>query len=172
MTRFPIALAVLLVVAAVPALGKDNQPLPDQLTFGYEDEGKIDASQVGCEATVREIVEWDEEETKRAIRQVCDARKRHVEAYADIQKSYKLLVAQVREDTRLDQASAVKGIEAMVKACIDHKTGLTTGGHNIAIDIIPNEIAARCLEIGKGVLDEEIAWLTRDLDKEPDRASP
>lgn len=169
MRRLSIAFAVL-VAAAVPASAQE--PLPDHLTFGYEDEGKVDASQAACEAYIKDAVEWPEAETKQAIEDVCGARQWHVEAYAAIRKSYKALAKQIGEDNRLDQAKAVKGIEAMVKACIDHKTGLTTGGHNIAIDIIPNEIAARCLEIGRGMLDEEIAWLTRDLDKVPDRASP
>ena len=43
----------------------------------------------------------------------------------------------------------------MVKDCIDHKTSLTTGGHNIMIDIIPNDIATACLNLGKTVLDNE-----------------
>ena len=54
----------------------------------------------------------------------------------------------------------------MVKACIDHKSGLTPGGHNITIDIIPNDIAARCLEMGRKVLDEETDWLTVDPEKQ------
>ena len=46
----------------------------------------------------------------------------------------------------------------MVKDCVDHKTNLTTGGHNIMIDIIPNDIATACLKIGKTVLDDETFW--------------
>lgn len=95
---------------------------------------------------------------KQAIEDVCGARKRHVEAYAAIQKSYKALAKQIGEDNRLDQATAVKSFEAMVKACIDHKSNITTGGHNIMIDVIPNDIAAQCLTLGKKLLDEETAW--------------
>ena len=165
MTRFAVALALALAAAAVPAMAEDNQPLPDHLTFGYEDEGKIDASPAGCAAAVKDMVEWAEPEMSDAIKTVCGARQRHVEAYAAIQKSYKLLIAQIREDRRLEQASAVKNLEAMVKACIDHKSGLTPGGHNIAIDIIPNEIAAECLTVGKRLLDDETGWLTADPEK-------
>jgi hypothetical protein len=47
----------------------------------------------------------------------------------------------------------------MIKACIDHKWGLTTGGHNIRLDMIPNEIDADCLEIGRGLIVKETAVL-------------
>ena len=86
---------------------------------------------------------------------MCAARKRHIEAYAAIQKSYKALAKQIEPDHRIDPASAVTAFKAMVKDCIDHKTSLTTGGHNIMIDIIPNDIATACLNIGKTVLDNE-----------------
>ena len=86
---------------------------------------------------------------------MCAARKRHVEAYAAIQKSYKALAKQIERGPPLDPASAVTAFKAMVKACIDHKTSLTTGGHNIMIDIIPNDIATACLDLGKTVLDNE-----------------
>jgi hypothetical protein len=59
-----------------------------------------------------------------------------------IQKSYKALAKQIGDDNRLDTAAAVTSFEAMVKACIDHKSNVTTGGHNIMIDVIPNDIAA------------------------------
>jgi hypothetical protein len=48
----------------------------------------------------------------------------------------------------------------MVKGCINHKTSLTTGGHNIMIDIIPNDIATACLNIGKSVLDDSGSLIT------------
>ena len=164
MNRLPIALAVLLA-AWLTVAAEDHQPLPDKLTFGYEDEGKVDASPTGCAGYVKENVEWPEPEMSNAIKDVCGARQRHVEAYAAIQKSYKALVAQIREDSRLEQAASVRAIQSMVKACIDHKSGLTPGGHNITIDIIPNDIAARCLEIGRKVLDDETDWLTVDPEK-------
>ena len=85
-----------------------------------------------------------------AIKDVCGARKRHVEAYAAIQKSYKALAKQIGDDNRLDTAAAVASFEAMVKACIDHKSNVTTGGHNIMIDVIPNDIAARVPGYGQG----------------------
>ena len=101
-----------------------------------------------------------------AIRQVCGARKRHVDAYARIQKSYKALVKAIGDDTRLDSATVVTSLQAMVKACIDHKSAVTTGGHNILIDVIPNDIVARCLDLGRAMLDEETSWLTTSPEKE------
>ena len=146
--------------ASAYAQAEARKPLPAQLTFGYEEEGKVDASTAACEDVVKEMVEWGPEETRQAAKDVCAARKRHVDAYAAIQKSYKALAKEIEPDHRIDPASAVTAFQAMVKDCIDHKTNLTTGGHNIMIDIIPNDIAAACLKIGKGVLDDETYWFT------------
>ena len=49
----------------------------------------------------------------------------------------------------------------LVKTCISHKSSLTTGGHNIRIDIISNEIAASCLTLISNLLREETRQLTR-----------
>ncbi len=38
---------------------------------------------------------------------------------------------------------------------MEHKFGLTTGGHNIRIDIIENEIATACLVLGGNLLKDE-----------------
>ncbi len=59
----------------------------------------------------------------------------------------------------------------MVKECIDHKSGITTGGHNIGIDIIPNHIAASCLDWGRRMLEDETAWYEQPSEQH-DRASP
>jgi hypothetical protein len=47
----------------------------------------------------------------------------------------------------------------MVKACIDHKFGLTNGGHNIMVDVIENEIARKCLAMAANLLRDEIREL-------------
>jgi hypothetical protein len=78
--RLAIALAIILA-AALPAFAEDPRPMPEQLTFGYDEEGKVDASQAGCEGYVKENVEWSQPEMSNAIKDVCGARKRHVEAY-------------------------------------------------------------------------------------------
>ena len=171
MNRLPIVLAVLLA-AWLTVDAEDHQPLPDKLTFGYDDEGKVDASPTGCSGYVKENVEWPEPEMSNAIKDVCGARQRHAEAYAAIQKSYKALAKQIGDDNRLDTAVAVTSFEAMVRACIDHKSNVTTGGHNIMIDVIPNDIAARCLDLGRKMLDEEADWLTTDPEKERAHFSP
>jgi hypothetical protein len=171
MPRLAIALAIMLA-ATLPAFAEDRQPMPDQLTFGYDEEGKVDASPAGCEGYVKENVEWPEPEMSNAIKDVCGARKRHVEAYAAIQKSYKALAKQIGDDNRLDTTGAVTSFEAMIKACIDHKSNVTTGGHNIMVDVIPNDIAARCLDMGRAMLDEETSWLTTAPEKERAHLSP
>jgi len=48
----------------------------------------------------------------------------------------------------------------MVRTCIEHKVGLSNGGHNIRSDIIPSDDAAACLKIGKDFLDAETDWFT------------
>ena len=160
MLRIFLSLVAVLLATGAFAQNEGRKPLPAQLTFGYDEEGKVDASPAACEAVVKEVVEWGPEETKRAVKDVCAARKRHADAYAAIQKRYKALVKEIEPDHRIDPASAVTAFQAMVKACIDHKSSLTTGGHNIMIDIIPNDIAAACLKIGKTVLDDETYWFT------------
>src|SRR5688572_31083576 len=155
MLRIMPLLAAVCVVAAVPAISGD---LPEKLTFGYEYEGEVDASPKSCETTVREVVEWADDEVKRAAADVCAARKAHVDAYVALQQSCKEFSKTFGEDTRLNTGEAVEHFQQLVKECIDHKTGITTGGHNIAIDIIPNQIAAECLALGKRLLDEETAW--------------
>src|SRR5688572_23655584 len=101
MPRLAIALAIMLA-ATLPGFAEDRQPMPDGLTFGYDEEGKVDASPAGCEGYVKENVEWPEPEMSNAIKDVCGARKRHVEAYAAIQKSYKALAKRIGDDNRLD----------------------------------------------------------------------
>ncbi len=154
-----LLLAVLLAAnASAHAQDEERKPLPDHLTFDYEEEGKVDATPASCERYVREMVEWPEEDTRKGIKDVCAARKRHVEAYAAIQKSYKALVKYIEPDTRLNPAESIKQFEAMIKACIEHKMSINTGGHNIYLDMIPNHVAAECLKVGKQVLDSETGW--------------
>lgn len=148
-----------LLLAAVlggAALAQDpDTRAPAKLVIGYEEEGKVDASPKACRAVVDETVEWEPAEMDRATKDVCAARKRHVDAYAAMQRAYTKFVKAFDEDTRLDVATAVTSFEAMVKSCIDYKFNLTTGGHNIQIDIIPNNIAADCLTMGTGLLEAE-----------------
>ena len=161
MQRICLSLFAVLLATNVHAQDETRKPLPDHLTFGYDDEGKIDATPAACEAAAREMVEWSEEETKKAVKAVCAARQRHVDAYAAIQQSYKALAKHIEADHRLDPAASVTSFEAMIKACIDHKSNINTGGHNIYIDIIPNTVAAACLKLGKDLLDSETAWFDK-----------
>jgi hypothetical protein len=159
---------VLCVAAAHLAEAGD---LPAKLTVGYDQEGEVDASPSACEAATKDLVEWSDAEMKEAIALVCKARQAHIAAYAALQKSYKRFAKVFGEDTRLDTAEAVDHFQHMIKACIDHKSGITTGGHNIATDIIPNDIAANCLDWGRHMLDDETAWYEQPSEQHT-RAAP
>jgi uncharacterized protein len=135
------------------------QPVGDRLAIGYDDEGKIDTSPQGCKAYVKETTEWDPVASEKASREVCAARKRHLEAYDQLQQSYQNLMIEMISDRRLNREEASTHLRTFIKSCIDHKYQLTTGGHNIQIDIIPNEIAAACLSLASKMLDYETSHL-------------
>jgi hypothetical protein len=158
-----------LCVAAASVAEAGN--LPAKLTIGYDQEGEVEASPAACEAAAKDLVEWSGDEMKGAIASICAARQAHIAAYAALQKSYKHFAKVFGEDTRLDTAEAVDHFQQMVKACIDHKSALTTGGHNIGVDIIPNDIATNCLDWGRRMLDEETAWYEQPAEQHP-RAAP
>jgi hypothetical protein len=139
------------------ALGQRVMP-PDHLTLG-DDVGKIDASPESCLALVKGITQWNEADTLRGALEVCVARKKHLDAYAALQASYKTFIQEVMKDDRYNWAEAASTVPTLVRACIRHKQSITTGGHNIRIDIIENEIAAACLMLAVDLLRDE----TRDL---------
>jgi hypothetical protein len=138
------------------AQAKDHT-LPQTLTIGYEHEGKIDASHQASLALVKEITEWNVAETEKGAKTVCAARQRHVEAYGGLQANYRNFIKAFSADRRLSLPESVASFKTLVKACIDHKTGLTTGGHNIMIDVIENDIVASCLTLGSNLLKDETA---------------
>jgi len=136
-----------------------DDEMPKSLVIGYEEEGKVDASEEACRVFVAEVVEWEKPEEDQGVRDVCAARERHLDAYAAFQKAYQGLRAAIADDTRLNRAAAASNLAAMIKSCIEHKWGLTTGGHNIQLDIIPNTIDAECLELGRDLVLKETAAL-------------
>jgi hypothetical protein len=133
---------------------------PDHLTIGYDDEGKIDASPKACLAAVKEITQWNEVDTQKGAQEVCAARKAHVDAYAALQASYKAFILEVMKDRRYDWTGAAATVPTLVKTCMSHKFSITTGGHNIRIDIINNEIAAACLTLAANLMRDETRQLT------------
>jgi len=166
------AMKLMLLAACVAAAYVAHaDELPSRLTIGYEQEGAVDGSPAACLATVKELVEWPEAEMKEAAKTLCAARKAHIDAYDALQKSYRHFAKVFGEDTRLNTGESVAQFAGMLKACIDHKSGITTGGHNVAIDIIPNHIAANCLEWGRRMLDDETAWYEAPAETHQ-RASP
>jgi hypothetical protein len=156
-------MVALIVVGTFSHSARAEETVPSVLVIGYEDEGKVDASPQACLAHVREITEWDKAATERGAKEVCAARKHHVDAYADLQKTYKVFVDGFSGDRRLDLPQAVANLKTLIKACMDHKSGITTGGHNISIDIIANEIDAGCLTLASNLLKDENAKLARAM---------
>lgn len=160
--RCKAAIALGIVVAGIGMAGTgmaraEDRTLPPTLTIGYEHEGQIDASHQACLALVKEITEWGPAETEKGAQTVCAARKRHVEAYNALQATYRNFVKTFSVDRRLSLPESVASFKTLVKACIEHKFGLTTGGHNIMIDVIENDIDASCLTLGNNLLKDEIA---------------
>jgi hypothetical protein len=149
---------LLSLIVADFALGQRALP-PNHLTLGYDDEGKIDASPQSCLDLVKGITQWDEADTLRGALEVCVARKKHIDAYAALQASYKTFIQEVMKDNRYNSAEATRTVPTLVRACISHKLSITTGGHNTRIDIINNEIAATCLMLAVDLLRDE----TREL---------
>jgi hypothetical protein len=159
----PAARFLLSALAAgllLPAARAGDAPIPETLVIGYEDEGKVDASDEACRAFVAETVEWEKAQMDQAVDDVCSLRKKHIAAYGAVQKSYGKLRAQLVEQTRLDGAAAVQHLAQMIKSCIDMKFALSTGGHNIGIDMIPNVIATECLDLGRDVIEREATRLS------------
>ena len=152
-----IAFALCIAGTIASSARAEDRALPPTLTIGYEHEGKIDASHQACLALVKEITEWDAAQTEKGAKTVCAARQRHVEAYNALQANYRNFVKAFSVDRRLSLPESVASFKTLVKACIDHKTGLTTGGHNIMIDVIENDIAASCLTLGSNLLKDETA---------------
>jgi hypothetical protein len=134
-----LALIVLVALMALAGVARAETAVPDRLVIGYDNEGKIDASPQACLAHVKEITSWDKAQTEKGARDD----KNFVKAFS--------------VDQRLNLASAVSNLATLVKACMEHKFGLTTGGHNIMIDIIENDIAAECLVLGSNLIRDETA---------------
>lgn len=155
-TLLRVTLATLVIIVGGGSAHAETV-VPDRLVIGYDNEGKIDASPAACLASVKEVTEWDKAQTEKGAKQVCAARKRHVEAYAALQSNYKNFVKAYSVDRRLNLPSAVSNLKILIKACMEHKSGLTTGGHNIMIDVIENDIAAQCLVLASNLIKDETA---------------
>jgi len=154
-----VALAGILFAASLYDLSRAEDAPPGDLTIGYDGEGKIDASEQACLSFVKETTMWSKTEIEQGALKVCAARKRHAEAYEALQRNYRALIQEMAKDARLDPASAASNLKILMKACIDHKFALTTGGHNIMIDVIENDIASKCFALGANLLGDEIREL-------------
>jgi hypothetical protein len=147
-----IAIVAMMTVANFGAQAASYKLPP--LIIGYEGEGKVAVSPEDCLKFVEGTTQWTDAQTKESADKVCKARKRHKDAHDALEAAYQTFRMR-STDKRLDIEQSVSQFRTMMKSCIDHKLRLTTGGHNIMIDIIPNEIAASCLEIGAQMLSHE-----------------
>lgn len=170
MIRLTVVSLLASLVAVPPAHAQEAvatraaaPPMPATLVIGYDQEGHIDSSDASCRAFVTEVVAWDKAETDQAVRDVCAARQRHRDAYAAFQASYGKLRAALQRQVRFDGTAAAKALATLVKSCIDMKWALSTGGHNVRIDIVPNEIAVACLDMGRDFALKEAAALDIDV---------
>jgi hypothetical protein len=147
----------LLAACVMPQGAYAESTVPAALVIGYDNEGKVDTDFQACLAYVRDVAEWDKAATEGGAKQVCAARKRHADAYAALQSNYKAFVEAFSKDRRLNLPDAVSNLKTLIKACMDHKFGITTGGHNIMIDVIENDISASCLSFGSNLIKDETA---------------
>jgi hypothetical protein len=155
----PLSFSILLALAAGSPVHAADKPMPKTLVIGYENEGKIDASEQACREFVTQTVEWDKAQTDQAVKDVCALRKKHVDAYAALQDAYKQFRTVLAPQTRFDGALAVQHLAQMINSCIEHKWAISTGGHNIGLDMVPNDIDTQCLEIGRDLLVKETTFL-------------
>jgi len=147
---------------------RDEDPPPERLIIGSSDSNASSPSDAYNDEDVNHLVQtcvadaagdtegWSKKDIEEATRKQCAARKRHVEAYEALQGNYRTLMGLLAQDIRTQPADVAAQLRVMVKACIDHKSGVSTGGHNIMVDVIENDIAAKCLALGANLLRDEI----------------
>jgi len=153
----------LIATSTLSQVAHAENAAPSELIIGYDNEGKVDSSPQACVAQVKEVTEWDKAATERGAQRVCAVRKRHADAYAALQSNYKAFVEAFSQDRRLNLPEAVANLKTLIKACMDHKFGITTGGHNIMIDVIENDISARCLTLGSNLINDETTRFRKAL---------
>jgi hypothetical protein len=156
--------SMLLVGAASQVQALEDAGAPKTLTIGYEGEGKVDASPATCMAIAQEV-EGSRGGIKEAAEEICQSRQHHIDAYNAMQDSYRKLITAATDDGGLHPVQAAEGLKAMMNACIDHKFGLVNHGHRSMLLILPDEIAASCLELGRKIVDTETAAIAGDADR-------
>lgn len=158
MGRLFLLVALLASLLAMARVTAADSP-PERLIVG-DDEGKIDTSPQACIAHVKaETDGWSKEDIEEAAQKQCAARKRHLESYEALQGNYHTLMGLLAQDVRTQPAEAAEKLKIMLEACIDHKFDVSTGGHNIMVEVIENDVAAKCLALGANLLRDEIREL-------------
>lgn len=148
MTRLAVAVVILIASTGLSVPSDRRVSSQDHLTVGYEGEGKVDNSFEACMAVASGM-------GIEAAHKVCDARNRHIVAYQRFQTAYARLGKILSADRRINLVAAMDQLKQLIRSCISHKLYITTGGHNIMMDIIPNEAAANCVSLGADLLTSE-----------------
>jgi hypothetical protein len=155
---------MLLVGAASQVQALEDAGAPKTLTIGYEGEGKVDASPATCMAIAQDV-EAGRDGIKEAATEICQSRQRHIDAYNAMQQSYQKLLKAVDDTGSLHPAQAAQGLKTMIHACIDHKFGLVETGRRSVIVMMPDEVAASCLDLGRKIVDTETAAINGVSDR-------
>jgi hypothetical protein len=145
------AVAVMMVVLTTVTFGQNI--LPEPLMIGYPEEGKVSGSWEACTTFVREGVPgWTEEQIQQGIRRVCVARNRHIVAYKQFQSEYKRFVAVMSHFHKITMSDVAEAMRKLIKDCMAYKATLSAHAHNISIDVVSNEEAADCLNVGADII--------------------
>ncbi len=130
--------------------------MPSTLVIGYEGEGSRRRVEEACRSFVLETVEWEKAEVEQGRKGRLPA------SVSDTSRPMprsrpptRSLPHALHEQTRFDGTAAAAHLASMLRSCMDHKLELTTGGHNVGIDMVPNGIAAQCLRLGTDFLTAE-----------------
>ena len=164
MRRRLVLITLLASLFGMPLAQALGDPPPEHLVIGYPSEGEIDASPQKCiDDVTAETTGWAKEDIEVAARKQCDARSRHIASYKALQSNYHILMELLALRSGHTQADvAAASLKALVNDCINHKQGVSTGGHNIMVNVIENDIISKCLDLGANVMREEIREINAD----------
>lgn len=135
----------LLSVGAFPNL--DEETHPDRIQLAQ------------CIADVKEVTQWDENETKKAAVNLCELRKAHAKEKARFQAALLKLNEQYKDATNHGFSQhlpiATNDAWTIVKTCINFKEGFTSP-HNVAILNIPEQVHRSCFALGSSLVEASI----------------
>lgn len=143
---FTIVLAgTLRNVGAVPNLDGESHP------------NRVQLSQ--CIADVKEVTEWDDNQTQKAALNICDVRKAHAKEKARFLTALGKLNDQYKDYTNHGFSqhlpTATAAAWTIVKSCIDFKEGFTYP-HNVGGLSVPENVRSSCYTLGSGLVEAQL----------------